>query len=190
MNKLSTQLWISRGEHLSLDETLIEPISNNAPLWIKGLGGLWTSSWLGKEEGSEWVQWSISNGWGLPLDDIWRGFILIPKDDLNILVIDTLKDMHIMFDTYGYKQFPDLPFMSEAIDFESMAKDYDGMWLTSRGQRVTRHGFGLFDETYFDEELKPEWKEKTMRNLYGWDAESTFHFRWNFKEIKPIELKI
>ena len=191
MNKLSTQLWVGVKNHPPINEKMIQPIGNNGALGIKGSGGLWTSTWLGEERGSEWIEWCVGEGWGCPADYIWYGYLLEPKNDLNILVIDTLKDMHMMFDTYGYRQFPDIPQLEqEALDFESMAKDYDGLRLTSHGQVVTRHGFSWFGEDYFNEELKDEWREKKMRNLYGWDAESTLHFRWNFKEVIPIELKI
>lgn len=191
MKKLSTQLWVGDEKHFPLNEEFFKPVGNNGALGIKGTGGLWTSSWLGFEKGSDWIQWCVGEGYGCPADYKWNGYILELKDDVNILVIDTLKDMHILFDTYGYKQFPDIPQLDqEALDFESMAKDYDGMRLTSHGQLVTRHGFSWFGEDFYGEELKDEWKQKKMRTLYGWDCESTLHFRWNFKEVTPIELEI
>ena len=191
MNKLSTQLWVGSEEQFPLNEERFKPARNNGAFGIKGTGGLWTSTWLGEDKGSDWIQWCLGEGWGCPADYKWNGYILEPKDDVNILVINSLKDMHELFDAYGYKQFPDIPELDrEALDFESMAKEYDGMRLTSHGQFVTRHGFSWFGENYFNEELKEEWKQKKMRNLYGWDCESTFHFRWNFKEVTPIELKI
>ncbi|HMG14084.1 MAG TPA: hypothetical protein VK590_01485 [Saprospiraceae bacterium] len=191
MDKLSTQLWVGNEEQFPLEVERFKPVRNNGAFGIKGTGGLWTSTWLGEDKGSDWIQWSIGEGWGCPEDNKWKGYILEPKDDVNILVIDTLKDMHILFDTYGQKQFPEIPELDrEALDFESMAQDYDGMRLTSHGQIVTRHGFSWFGENYFNEDLKEEWKEKKMRNLYGWDCESCFHFRWNFKTVTPIELVI
>lgn len=191
MDKLLTQLWVGNEEKFPLNEERFKPVKNNGGFGIKGTGGLWTSTWLGEDKGSDWIQWCIGEGWGCPEDNKWNGYILKPKDDVNILVIDTLKDMHILFDTYGYPQFPDIPQLDrEALDFESMAKDYDGMRLTPHGQVVTRHGFSWYGENYFNEDLKEEWKQKKMRNLYGWDCESTFHFRWNFKEVTPIELVI
>jgi hypothetical protein len=192
MNEYKRQLWVGDEDHLPLEKNLIQPIKNNRHmLGIKGQGGLWTSTWLGEDQGSDWIQWATSERFGCPVDHKWNGYLLEPKDDLKILVIDTLKDMHNLFDTYGYEQFPDIPQMEqEALDFESMAKHYDGMQLTYNGQIVTRHGFSWFGAEYFQEELKDEWKQKRMRNLYGWDCESTLHFRWNFKEAIPIQLKI
>jgi hypothetical protein len=191
MNKLETQLWTSREDHLPFNENAFQPVGNRNSLGIKGTGGLWTSTWLGKDDGSDWIQWCVGEGFHCPVDNKWTGYILEPKDDLNILVINSLKDMHILFDTYGYSQFPEIPELEqEALDFVAMAKDYDGMRLTSHGQIVTRHGFSWWSDDFYGEELKDEWKEKKMRTLYGWDCESTFHFRWNFKEVIPVELEI
>lgn len=185
MNKLVRQLWIGDHDRLPLQEDLFQPVGNNGGLKIKGSGGLWTSTWLGEEEGSEWIQWCLGESFNCPHNFVWKGYLLEPKDDLRVLTIDTVEDMHIMFDTYGYDYLPSISM--EGIDFIKMSQDYDCMRLTSNGQVVTRHGYNFFGEP---EQLKEEWKEKKMRNLYGWDAESTFHLKWNFTEVVPIQLKI
>lgn len=190
MTEIGTQLWVGYNKNGELTEELIQPVENNLRgIGIKGKGGLWTSSYLGKEKGSDWIQWCLGNEYAIPFNSIWEGYLLEPKNDLQIYTIHTLEDMHILFDRYGYQLYPQVSELEmEGIDFEKMSEDYDGLHLTSQGEAVTRHGFSFFRDITSD--LKPEWQAKKMRNFYGWDCESTFHFRWNFKSQEPIELKV
>jgi len=170
MFKLSTQLWVSEDYHLPLHKDLIQPVKNYRT-GIKGTGGLWTSTWLGEELGSEWIQFCKQTNLYSYLNGKWRGCLLEPKDDLKIYIIDSLKDMHVLFDKYGYNLFEDFPDLEkEGIDFEKMSQDYDAVHLTSYGQKVTRHGGGFFGDPYYGEELEENWKQKRLRNLYGWDV--------------------
>ena len=182
---IPTQLWINSNEDISLEESMMKPVTNQGNLGIKGGGGLWTSTYLDKENGSDWVQWSLANNFNCPVNNIWKGYLLEPKKNLRIYTIDSLEEMHMMFDKYGYEYLPLI--QQEGIDFEKMSLEYDGIHLTENGQTVTRHGFNFFGDRTI---LKPEWQTKKMRNLYGWDVESIFHFRWNFKKIIPVELLI
>jgi hypothetical protein len=184
MGILKTQLHANR-RRVDFLEGEVNPIVNEGGGINKSLGGIWTSTYLGEELGSSWIQWCLSQEFSCPDDDIWKCYILEPKDDLNLYVINSLEDMHNMFDRYGYELFPNS--MMDAIDFEKMAKDYDGLHLTEYGQVVTRFGFPFNDDM---NNLKEEWKEKRGRNLYGWDMESTHHFKWNFKSVTAIDLKI
>jgi hypothetical protein len=181
---LGKQLWVGHEKTIRekpLSEEHIQPVGEGH-LGIKGKGGLWTSTYLGNDLGSDWIQWCLANEFGLPKDNIYHGYILEPKDNLMIYTIDSLEDMHILFDEYGYKMYPVTEM--EGIDWQKMAEDFDALHLTSNGEAVTRHGFSFFRD--ITSELKPEWKSKTMRNFYGWDCESCFHFKWNFKKIEPI----
>lgn len=178
MKDYGKQLWVKMGDKNSLDKMNFTKVNNNGNLGIKGGGGLWTSTYIDESYGSAWVQWCLSNDFQIPEDKIWQGILLTPKKNLKLYHVDSLKDMHIMFDKYGYSYLPTLK--QEAIDFEKMSQHYDGIHLTNHGEVVTRHGGLMFGSK--DKTLKPEWKEKTMRNLYGWDSESTFHFKWNFEE--------
>ena len=47
-----------------------------------------------------------------------------------------------------------------------LRREYDGVHLTERGESETR------------------------RDLYGWDCESTFWFKWSFSHIEYIEIPI
>jgi hypothetical protein len=184
---LGKQLWVGHEKKIRenpLSEELIQPVGEGH-LGIKGKGGLWTSTYINNTLGSDWIQWCLSNEFGLPKDNIFHGYILEPKQNIMIYTIDSLEDMHILFDEYGYKLYPVTEM--EGIKWEKMAEDFDALHLTSNGEAVTRHGFSFFRD--ITSELKPEWKTKTMRNFYGWDCESTFHFRWNFDTVKPITIE-
>jgi hypothetical protein len=184
---IGKQLWVAhekviREKPLSAEH--IQPVGEGH-LGVKGRGGLWTSTFINEKLGSDWIQWCLGNEFGVPENNIWHGYILEPKENLMIYTIDSLEDMHILFDEYGYKMYPVTEM--EGIRWEKMAEDFDALHLTSNGEAVTRHGFSFFRD--ITSELKPEWKAKTMRNFYGWDCESIFHFKWNFKSIEPIMIE-
>jgi len=56
------------------------------------------------------------------------------------------------------------------MDWEEIAKHYDGVMLTEAGQVHTRYSRPL--------------------SLYGWDCESTVWFRDVFEGVKKIEINI
>jgi hypothetical protein len=122
----------------------------------KPLGGLWTSTWLGY--GSDWTRWCEDNDWDSPTD-AWRGFLLAPKSDARVLVIDSVADMLR------------LPWESPkgwwGVNWATVFDAYDGVHLTERGQRATH--LPALD-----------------RDLYGWDAESTCWARWVFDEPQTV----
>lgn len=188
IKNIGVQLWVTnkRNEEKPLREKFFQPVGEGH-LGIKGKGGLWTSSYLGKQLGSSWIQWCLGNDFGVPEDGIFRGYLLEPKKRLKVYTIDSLEEMHTLFDKYGYEMYPNIPVEMEGINWEEMSKDYDALHLTENGENLTRHGFSFFRDTTKD--LKPEWKSKRMRNFYGWDCESTFHFKWNFENVEPIEIK-
>lgn len=184
---LGKQLWVGHEKKLRenpLSENSIQPVGEGH-LGIKGKGGLWTSTFLGDTIGSEWIQWCLANEFGLPTNNIFHGYVLKPKKNLMIYTIDSLEDMHILFDEYGYKMYPVTEM--EGINWQKMAEDFDALHLTSNGEAVTRHGFSFFRD--ITSSLKPEWQKKTLRSFYGWDCESTYHFRWNFINQESISIK-
>ena len=179
------QLWVGSKEKFPLEESKFTKVSNGGNIGIKGANGLWTSSFIDEKYGSAWVQWCLGNDFHVPMDNVYTGYILTPKKKLKLYMVDSLADMHNLFDKYGYQQLPTL--QQEAIDFELMSKDYDGLHLTSHGEIITRHG-NMFSIGVKEKDLKPKWKAKTMRNLYGYDCESTLHFHWNFESMEEVEI--
>ena len=191
IKNIGTQLWVTneKRDRFPLSEELIQPVGEGH-LGVKGKGGLWTSTYLGKEEGSDWIQWCLGSEFGLPMGGIWKGYLLEPKKDLRLYTIDSLEEMHILFDKYGYQMYPQVSIDHEGIYWERMAQDYDALLLTEYGEAVTRHSGFFARLREKDKNLKAEWKARNMRSFYGWDCESTFHFRWNFTSVEPIELNL
>lgn len=122
----------------------------------KAKGGLWTSTY---ENGtSEWVQT------GIPASN--EGWLLTVNKNARILKIDNYDDLDAVYQKYGMNNPPYPVYPMQFIDFEKIATDYDGMWLTSTGQYKTRFS--------------------TPQNLYSWDCESTHWFRWVFDDVESI----
>jgi hypothetical protein len=85
------------------------------------------------------------------------------KKGTRFLVIDTLSDLLELLAQYGTELELGSYIREWEIDFERIAQDYDGIWLTERGQWETR---------------------LSEPNLYGWDLESVLVFRWVFEEAE------
>jgi hypothetical protein len=138
-----------------------DPVTNGERRFHpKPKGGMWlcpaTSDY-------RWKRWCIENQYN---DDVYRQeWTLKVKEGTRFLVIDTHSDLVELLAEYGTETVLERTyFLSEwSIDFEKIATDYDGIWLTERGQWETR---------------------LTEPNLYGWDLESILVFRWVFEEAE------
>ncbi len=99
--------------------------------------GLWASP-INSAYG--WSDWCTDNGYG----NLTKNFTFTISEKSKVLIIDSEKDLDkmpkLVFDTY-----------IKGFDFEKLAKKYDAIFLTDKGQVKTRHSQPF--------------------NLYGWDCE-------------------
>jgi hypothetical protein len=137
-------------------EELMLPIRNR--MFVKAHGGLWTSTFHSNT--SEWVEWCESQDFWTT--DVRTGWLLTPNPDVRVLKIDSVDDLIKCVERYGIEN-EDLGGFLTLLDFEKMSQDYDGMWLTSKGQWQTRF---------------------SRPSLYSWDVESTHWFRWVFDKVE------
>jgi hypothetical protein len=171
MSRFSMILGMQAQLYTGLYSPAWLPIKNSEFPWHKPYPGtgLWTSTYLGEKLGSDWVQWCIYN-------DFWRhvahptkqqGWLLHPKKDARIFVVDNQEDAKSLAHAYSPKLPKDWPLATFIyIDFEKMAADYDAIHLTLGGERATR---------------------LTMNHsLYGWDCESTIWFRDVFEKMEYL----
>lgn len=107
----------------------------------KPSGGLWTCL---INEPFGWRDWCLSENFFL--DSLETFFIVDFTGEL--LVIDDLHDMSKLH-LHQSEIYKDLPFFNLAPDFEQLKKEYDAIYLTTRGEKLTR---------------------LTEPNLYGWDC--------------------
>ena len=139
---------------------LFDPIENRDDGIIKPDGGLWTSS-VKDGEPCAWLQWCRAEHFGL--SDETRCWWLDPDPEARVLVIDSETDTTRILDAYERTDdVGGVGRMFAAFDYEAMADDYDGLRLTSTGQRETRFS-------------KP--------GMYGYDCESTIWFDWVFTSV-------
>lgn len=133
----------------------------NFKLPIKPYGGLWCSP-IGSRFG--WMEWCKAENFR---QGRYRKPILFEIDELNMLKIDTYKDIaklpwtkHPAVIESGIDED-----LLPCIDFEQLVKDgIDSIYLTLSGERETRF-------TY-------------PKNLYGWDCETVLIL--NEKCIKKV----
>lgn len=158
---MDIQLFVSYDDEIS--QNVIEPVSNEG-YWNKPRGGLWTSTYRPESHDSAWVEWCRYEDFGDVDKKAW--YLLTPKANINIYTIDSQEDLCKLLNEYSVL-FQNPHFEKHYLDFEALSKVYDGIHLTSQGQRATRLSF-------------PE-------NLYGWDCESTLWFGWHFERVEKIE---
>jgi hypothetical protein len=167
-------IMMARGIDLPLlvfDETYdpskFEPITNK-PFDNKPNGGLWTSPFI-PDKGSEWIEWCKEENFGMggkgsPMS------ILKVKDDGKFLLINTLKDLiealkAFQLKTYQSKLLGRSSFLNDPVlDYESLARCVDGVYLTKAGQGATRLS-GIEDVS--------------RASLYGWDCETVLIMNQN-----------
>ncbi len=122
--------------------TPIRPVVNGKI--TKPRGGLWTSpvysDW-------SWKHWCREENFRKIDESV--SFKLGFKLEAKILIINSIKDLEVL------PKRKDIAF-ELAVDFEKLAKKYDGIWLTEVGEKATR----------FSESL----------DLWGWDVETVLIF--------------
>jgi len=165
VRNLETQLFICNAAPMP---ELLQPINNGdgkRSIFVKPLGGMWTSTWLEEIQGSDWVEWCRSETFGDP--NVLRWHLLTPSPDARIAVIDSVSDLLALLHQYPREMHPLLSsFAGRYLDYERMTVDFDAIHLTARGQRHTHLSI--------------------QADLYGWDCECTLWFRWCFIEVKQI----
>lgn len=125
-------------------DKFIEPKNNN---FVKPTGGLWASPYTpGNMCISPWYEWC---SYEMPHWIENHGVVFELKDNAKVLVINSKEDLKKTFEKYKYDS--DIAIF-QILDFEKIAQDYDCIYLTARGEMVTR-----FSHDY---------------TLYGWDVES------------------
>ena len=145
----------------------ILPVKNIICYPVKPTGGLWTSTYTPNDEyPSAWVKWCIKEQpeW---IKDI-NFFLLIPKENVNVFIINSFDDLKYLCERFIWPKADSISDVKifAPLDWEEIAEYYDGVMLTEKGERETRHSYP---------------------SLYGWDCESTLWFRNVFKEIKKIK---
>ena len=167
---LPNQLWMTPGEEGEEEpdpptEEEYTPVSGNR-LHCKPYGGFWTSTFTPDAEyDSDWIRWCSSEGFHAGRET----FRLAVESDLRIVEVDTLSDLRNVLERYENDAEPYVNIPHEqALDFEALAEDFDGMRLTAEGQVKTRMP-GM-----------------SQPNLYGWDSECTLWFSWSFEDVEYV----
>lgn len=168
-----TLLWASDKE---LDLALVASPTNVS--WNKPDGGLWLSPRLG--ERSTWIDFMERDSWS-PYDSPQLVTQTVKlKSDARILQIDSYDDYAQILSAYLHMPegaLTNLGMFSQLFDFERLAQDWDGIYLTEEGQYATR-----FSPTV------------NGPSLYGWDLESLLLFNSEciaeVGEVGTYELKL
>ena len=156
---LGVQVWVTPvANPLEPRAQWFEPVVNRN--FVKPKHGLWTSTWLGEEKVSGWIEWCRSEGFSTGAHRTW---LLTPEPEARIAVVREMQDLKTLLNLYPLHRGKSENHYMQYLDFERMARDFDGMHLTDAGQWETR---------------------LTEPNLYGWDCESTCWFRWPFDRVE------
>jgi len=171
------------------------PISNEFRGPVRPSGGLWTSTFLGDDVGSDWVRWSMRERG--PSE--WECHLLYPRE-ARIFQVASMEDLQELYDNYPFEtpimrimrenfnrmmSLPDAPpypedynledflAMHAQLDFEAIAGDFDAVHLTPQG---------LSD-------LKRNFSER-LPWMHSWDCETVLWFRWCFDRVKYLGMRV
>lgn len=144
---------------------------------LKPTGGIWTSP-VDSEHG--WGRWCSEN---MP-DWLGSRYVLRATSD-RLLKVESLDDLNAAWSSFPVTYERD--YMARwygpghsfrDLDWEAMAREFDGFWLTAGGHWDTRM-------MYHPEGR--DWEQGT----YGWDCETVLWFRWCFDDVRlePLELQ-
>jgi hypothetical protein len=165
---IGKQLYITASQEV---DSNIKPVLNSErSAFVKKPAqgtGLWTSTWREERQDSDWVEWCVGNDYGDPYGSNW--FLLTPQEGTRLIQIDSLKDFHRLLRDYGYEdaRLKEYGFMHRGIDFEKLVLEYEGVYLTEKGNAETHLSY-------------PD-------DLNAWDCESILWFKWCFTEVQRIE---
>lgn len=164
---LGLQLTVSIA-HALIEQ--VSPVENDPEGFYrqKPKYGFWTSTYREDTHDSAWVEWCSDTNFGDVHNSNW--FLLTPSPETRIYTIDSLQDLNQCLQQYGGYPYPELRKIwggMKFIDFERLAKEYDCINLTERGNAQTHLSY--------------------PNNLNGWDCESTLWFRWCFTDAKKLE---
>lgn len=129
----------------------------------KPLGGLWGSP---TDSDFGWKDFCEREDFGtekLGTYTLWR-----LKDNANIYVINSVEDFISLLDDYGCLEDP--RFKNYIIDYNRMSKNYDGIFLTDKGNWAC-HSYVQYKDGYSD--------------LNAWDCESIVV--WNPGVVEILE---
>lgn len=145
-------------------EEKFTPVKNSAHSPI-GKPARGTGMWLCPITSDyRWKHWCDAEEYHRVLNPI--EWVLTVRPGTRLIVIDSYPDLLELLGTYGLPDHENpyigMTNMFSLIDFELLAQDYDGIWLTEEGQWATR---------------------LSEPSLYGWDLESVLVFRWVFDNV-------
>ena len=139
------------------DRELFNPI-HNRPFSNKPFGGLWACPVEDKD--IDWEEWCRREEFNL--ESLEEHFDFTIKDDSKIMVIKDIKDLDKLPRVKNPEFILEYDIMNSNIDFEELAKEYDGImvWIyRSSDIDLTRMSF---DGIYY--------------RMYGWDVDTLVVF--------------
>lgn len=159
------------------DPGKFEKVRNKNLPGVKPHGGLWLSPYKEKI-GSPWLQFSYD---GYPVFGLERCSLLKIMDKSRIFVIDKLDDLRTLILIHGMK---DKLFQKYYLNFESISRYFDGIFLTRKGRCKTHVILDMERNKGSLYQFRP------YVDLYGWDCESILILNPDIVEfVKEIELK-
>jgi hypothetical protein len=116
---------------------LFTPVQNQHDFGFpnqKPIGGMWLSPYTPDEEYvSDWVHWASMNY------TIHDHNYLYDVDMSRVYVINAYEDLRSLLDRFPLSPPPKMDFLGRGLDFESISKEYSGIFVTPSGIVKCKH---------------------------------------------------
>lgn len=167
MTEYLPKKWASFNKE-EISENKFEDISNRTEPPNKPFGGFWASPIINRNNFiSTWDRWCIANNSERYLGSSYIEFTL--NSSSNVYIIDSYSDLETLYNKFGtsrsiFDSIESTPFKNSILtnyknlNFESIAKIYQGIYLTNNGLSQTTTS------------------SSSKYNLWGWDCESIVIF--------------
>lgn len=200
---MKPQLWITHNYGAPI-QGLLEPCERPYGATKAHRGGFWTST-LGDERG--WLGWLREEGF-LEEDrsvgerfHVGRVWELEVSQGAKIYEIDRYEDLERLIEQFPDEE-PPWPGVGDPalqrrlghfwVDWVKVGEVYDGVHLTARGEAETRMPWKRDLLRGFENKERISFNLMTPEppNLYGWDCESTYWYRWVFGKVAELDREL
>jgi hypothetical protein len=203
--QVQTQLYLSDAPEMKHEVIPVRNSEETAAMIKKPARhtGLWTSTWRQETQDSDWVEWCRGEDFGNPDGKYW--YLLTPREDIKLYVIDCVYDLEQLLHTYPWTtplltelneryKIMHLEYAEKDALFVQMLTEQTGIQLPSMNlphyatidfEKLSQDYDGIWLTEQGNAAVHLPWISE--HDLNSWDCECILWFRWCFEHVETIK---